>query len=126
MAGVDEVLESPLPHVYDLKSGQNFLIDTMEPKFLFLNQRYKITVIQLLIANFLLLIATYGNKSMILKFHPDKKFRWKFVVADVVHNILGIDFIKHFGLSLDFGSNTLLNSDNELPVVAKTTEKHSL
>ena len=57
---------------------------------------------------------------MILKFYPDKKFRWTIIVADVAHNILGIDFIKHFGLSLDFGSNTLLNSDNEL--VAKITK----
>ena len=124
MAGVDEVL-SPLPHVYDLRSGQNFLVDTgaeisvLKPT---LQDKCNATIDRELSAANGSRIATYGNKSMILKFHPNKKFRWTFIVADVAHNILGIDFIKHFGLALDFGSNTLLNSDNELVTkIAKNT-----
>ena len=115
MADVDEVL-SPLTHVYDLRSGQNFLIDTgaeisvLKPT---LQDKCNATIDRELDAANGSRIATC-NKSMILKFHPNKKFRWTFIVADVAHNILGIDFIKHFGLSLDFGSNALLNSDNEL------------
>ena len=57
VADVNEVLESQLPHVYDLRSGQNFLIDT-RAEVLFLNQRYKISVMHLLIVNFPLLMVT--------------------------------------------------------------------
>jgi len=119
---VDEAVKSPLPHVYDSRNGLNFLIDTgseisvLKPtasdKCNQMHDRY-------LSAANRSRIATYGNKAMSLKFGPNEVFKWTFIVADVAHNILGIDFIKHFGLSFDFTSNNLLNSNNN--VVSKIT-----
>ena len=36
-------------------------------------------------------------------------FRWTFIVADVANNIIGIDFIKYFSLSLDIPGNSILD-----------------
>ena len=47
-------------------------------------------------------------------------FRWTFIVGTVAHNILGIDFIKHFGFALDFSFDALFNDNNQL--VSKITK----
>ena len=50
-------------------------------------------------------ISTYGTRILHISFDGSTTFRWIFVVADTAHNISGVDFLHHFGLSLDFGAN---------------------
>ena len=117
MGEVDDAVKSPLPHVYDLKNGLNFLIDTgseisvLKPSAYDKRNR---TEDRYLCAANKSCIATYGNKPLTLEFGHKQIFNWTFIVADVSHNILGIDFIKHFGLSLDFTQGALLNDNSKL------------
>ena len=116
MGKVDEALKHPLPHVYDFNSGRTFLINdgagisVLKPTSQDLRS-YSINY-TLFAANSSP-IATYGNKSITLKFGRNQIFCWTFVIADVNHNILGIDFLKQFGLSLDFQSDILCNNSND-------------
>ena len=79
------------------KNGQNFLIDTgaeisiLKPT---LQDMCNITIDRELSSANGSRIATLGNKSMILKFYPPKKFRRTFIVVDVALNIVfGDNFI---------------------------------
>jgi hypothetical protein len=36
-------------------------------------------------------------------------FMWRFVVADVTHSLIGVDFLSHFDLLVDCQNNRLLN-----------------
>ena len=58
---------------------------------------------------------------MDLYFGGVSKFRWIFVIADVKHNILGIDFLRHFSLTIDFTSSKLNShlSQSSFPLVIK-------
>ena len=67
------------------------------------------------------LISTYGNRTLDLCFGGVSKFRWIFVIADVKHNILGTDFLRHFFLTVDFTNSKLKShlSQSSFPLVAK-------
>ena len=81
MGGVDESIKSPLPHIYDNRSGKTFLIETgaevsvinSTPK-----DKQNVTVDRYLSAANGSRIATYGNKPMSLQFGTRNKFRWNF------------------------------------------------
>ena len=92
MGEVDDAVKSPLLHVYDLKNGLNFLIDTgseisvLKPSAYDKRNR---TEDRYLCAANKSCIATYGNKPLTLEFGHKQIFNWTFIVADVSHNILG-------------------------------------
>ena len=47
---------------------------------------------------------------MTLTFDDNTTFRWIFVITDVPHNILGIDFLRQNALVVDFANSSLNNS----------------
>ena len=55
-------------------------------------------------------ISTYGNRIMTLTFDDKTTFRWIFIIADVPHNILGIDFLRQNALVVVFANSSLNNS----------------
>ena len=111
----DEVgkVKSPLPHIFNHRDGKSFFIDTdaeisaVQP--IADNKKSKTFQRTLKAANGAP-IPTFGNRSITIEI-GNKKFRWTFVVAEVLNNILGIDFTKHFSLSLDFENGFLLDKN---------------
>ena len=55
-------------------------------------------------------MSPYGNRTLDLCFGGVSKFRWILVIADVKHNILGIDFLRYFSLTIDFTNSKLKES----------------
>ena len=114
---------SHLLHVQDLVSNEFFLIDS----------RAEISIVKPtpsekrsnarneLISVDGSPISTYGHRTLDLCFGGVSKFRWIFVIADVKHNILGIDFLRHFSLTIDFTSSKLKShlSQSSFPLVTK-------
>ena len=66
-------------------------------------------------------IATYGTCSLTLDLGLRRTFRWVFVIADVSKAILGADFLKHYGLSVDMRSQRLIDSSTQLKVRGTTS-----
>jgi hypothetical protein len=54
-------------------------------------------------------IHTYGWLPLSLNFGLRRDFPWRFVVADVTHPIIGVDFLSHSGLLVDCRNNRLLD-----------------
>ena len=50
-------------------------------------------------------VSTYGNHTLNLCFSGVSKFVGFFVIADNNNNILGIDFLRHFSLTIDFANS---------------------
>jgi hypothetical protein len=48
-----------------------------------------------------------------------RNFTWRFVVADVTHPIIGVDFRSHFDLLVDCRNNRLLDGITSLSVPAQ-------
>ena len=98
-----------LLHVNDLISNEFFLIDSgaeisiVKPTSLEKRSKARSKLISV-DGSFIL---TYGNRTLDLCFGGVSKFRWIFVIADVKHNILAIDFLRHFSLTIDFSSSKL-------------------
>ena len=77
MAEVDDADKSPLPHVYALKNGLNFLIDTGSEISVLKPSAYdkrNQTEGRFLSAVNKSCIATYGNKPLTLEFGPKQIF----------------------------------------------------
>jgi hypothetical protein len=54
-------------------------------------------------------IHTYGWLPLSLNLGLRRSFTWRFIVADVTHPIIGVDFLSHFGLLVDCRNNRLLD-----------------
>jgi predicted aspartyl protease len=54
-------------------------------------------------------IHTSGWLSLSLNLDLRRDFTWLFVVADVTHPIIGVDFLYHFCLLVDCRNNRLLD-----------------
>jgi hypothetical protein len=54
-------------------------------------------------------IHTYGWLPLSLNLGLRRDFMWRFVVADITHPIIGVDFLSHFGLLVDCRNNRLLD-----------------
>lgn len=54
-------------------------------------------------------IKTYGTKTYDLNFGLRRQMRWKFLIADVSHPILGADFLERFGLMVDVKNRQLVD-----------------
>ena len=91
---------SHLLHIKNQKSNIDFLVDTGAEislvKPLHSELRYKTNDYQLVAANGAK-IPTNGIRVLFVSFDGVNVFRWIFVVADTTHNILGADFLRHFG-----------------------------
>jgi len=61
-------------------------------------------------------IATYGICSLTLNLSLRRTFRWVFIIADVKQPILGADFLRHFGLLVDFRKCKLSDSVSQIHV----------
>jgi hypothetical protein len=66
-------------------------------------------------------IHTYGWLPLSLNSSLRRDFTWRFVVADAIHPIIGVDFISHFGLLVDCRNNRLLDGVTSLSVPAQAS-----
>ena len=109
---------SRLFYVTDRNSGIQFLIDTgaqvsvipPSPK-----ERHSPSALTLQAVNNTS-ISTYGSRSLTLNLGLRRTFRWVFVVADVTHAILGIDFLQHYSLMVDLRQRRLVDAVTSLHV----------
>jgi hypothetical protein len=54
-------------------------------------------------------IRTYGWLTLTLNLGLLRDFTWRFVVTDVTHPVIGVDFLFHFGLLVDCRNNRILD-----------------
>ena len=59
---------------------------------------------------------TYGTCSLTLNLGLRRTFRWVFAIADISKAIIGVDFLKHYGLSVEMKSHPLLDPLTHLKV----------
>ncbi|PNF26385.1 hypothetical protein B7P43_G17346 [Cryptotermes secundus] len=59
-------------------------------------------------------IHTYGWLPLSLNLGLRREFTWRFVVADVSHPIIGVDFLSHFGPLVDCRNNPILDVQREI------------
>ena len=59
-------------------------------------------------------IPTFGTRSLTLNLGLRRPFRWLFIIADVKHPILGIDFLHRHGLLVDVRNKALIDSNTTL------------
>lgn len=64
-------------------------------------------------------IATYGFVVLNLNLGLRRDFSWRFTVADVTYPIIGTDFLAHYGLLVDVGSQRLIDRNTELSVIGQ-------
>ena len=99
---------TPFPHIKDKESGLLFLVDSgaeislIKPE----NLRASNALVTVNGAP----IAIFGSRTVYISFDKVTTFRWIFVITDVSNNIIGADFLKHFGLSFDFDSIKLVRA----------------
>ena len=69
-------------------------------------------------------IATYGNKPLTLQLGSQQKFSWIFIVADVKYNIIGSDFLTHFGVTVNFNKKCLVfENTKSIPLIFQMASK---
>jgi hypothetical protein len=103
---------SRLFYVIDKQSRRRFLIDTsaqlrVNPPDEF-EKKHPILGFNLQAAN-KSIIQTYGQKSLTLDLGFTRPFPWIFTIADVPFAILGIDFLHHYGFSIDAKQHRLFD-----------------
>jgi hypothetical protein len=65
-------------------------------------------------------IHTYVWLPLNLNLGLRRDFTWRFVVADVTHPLIGVDFLSHFGLLVDCRTDHLHDGVTSLSVPAQT------
>jgi hypothetical protein len=66
-------------------------------------------------------IHTYGWLPLSLNSGLHRNFTWRFVVTDVTHPIIGVDFLLHFSLLVGCRNNRLLDRVTSLSVRVQAT-----
>lgn len=61
-------------------------------------------------------IKAYGEKSLTLDIGHRRTFRWIFIIADVRQAIIGADFLRRFGLTVDLRQYQLIDTETQLSV----------
>ena len=61
-------------------------------------------------------IATFGSASQTINLALQRTLRWVFLIADVKHPILGVDFLHYFNLLVDMTKGCLVDSVTHLQV----------
>lgn len=64
-------------------------------------------------------IKTYGTKRLTLNLNLPRPFEWTFIVADVKRNIIGSDFVKHYGLLINLKAGKLIDSVTQFTSTGK-------
>jgi hypothetical protein len=67
------------------------------------------------------IIHTYGWRLLNLNLGLRRDCMWRFVVADDIHSLIGVDFLPHFGLPVDCRNNRLLDGFTSLSVPAQAS-----
>ena len=65
-------------------------------------------------------ITAYGYQTCKVKI-KQALYKWDFILAKVTRPILGIDFLKHFGMSIDFTNCTLLHIGQRMKFTDRTS-----
>jgi hypothetical protein len=65
------------------------------------------------------IIHTYGWLPLSLNLGLRRDFTWRFVVADVTHPLIDVNFLSHFGLLVDCRNNRLLDGVTSLSAPAQ-------
>lgn len=99
--------------VSDRKSKLQFLIDTgsdlcVVPRTSLQGPRQR-TTYELYAANGSI-IPTYGWTQLHLDLGLRRDFSWRFVVADVTHPIIGVDFLSYYNLLVDIRHKRLIDN----------------
>ena len=110
---------SRLFHVCDAHTNTSFLVDTgsevsvVPPSF---SDRRRTPDPLTLTAVNNTSIPTYGRRSLTLNLGLRRSLPWIFIVADVQKPILGADFLRHYGLLVDFHGRKLVDTHTQLRV----------
>ena len=59
-------------------------------------------------------LPTFGTRSLTLNLGLCRPFHWLFIIADVKHPILGIDFLHRHGLLVDVRNKALIDANTTL------------
>lgn len=59
-------------------------------------------------------IPTFGTKRIILDLGLRRRFAWSFVIADVRQPIIGVDFLRHFGLLVDAKHHRVIDAQTKI------------
>ena len=116
-----------LLHVYDERSGKNFLVDTgsalsiMPPS----RSNTRKTCSRSLIAANSSPIKTFGTRQMMLNLGL-QKYSWRFIIADVTQPIIGRDFLRSHSLLVDLVNERLICTDNLKTIKGTPTLKGHL
>ena len=63
-------------------------------------------------------IATYDNKPLTLQLSSQQKLGWIFIVADTKYNMIGSDFLTHFGMTVNFNKKCLVfENTKSIPLI---------
>ena len=71
-------------------------------------------------------IPTYGQRLLTLDLGIRRQFPFVFVIAQIPHPILSIDFIQHFDILVDVRSRKLIDRTTTLMVIGKATSINSI
>ena len=103
--------QSLLLRVLDVKTETKFLVDTRAEVSIVpptqIDQSFKSNDRSLFAANHSP-IATFENKPLTLQLGSQQKFSRIFIVADVKYNIIGSDYLTHFGMTVNFNKKCLV------------------
>ena len=67
-------------------------------------------------------IATYGTRLVSVDLGLRRKMTWLCTVAEVSHNIIGADFLDHFGLLVDIRNKRVRDGTTKLAAVGQVQE----
>ena len=70
-------------------------------------------------------ITTFGSASRTINLGLRRTFRWVFLIADVKHPILGVNFLHHFNLLVDMTKGRLVDAVTHLQVNGVLTREAS-
>ena len=71
-------------------------------------------------------IPTYGQRLLTLDLGIRRQFPFVFIIAQVHHPILGIDFIQHCDILVDVRSRILIDRMTTLIAIGKATSIYSI
>ncbi|UYV64959.1 hypothetical protein LAZ67_3002565 [Cordylochernes scorpioides] len=71
------------------------------------------------------IIHTYGERHLELDLGLGRLFRWPFIIADVGVSIIGADFLRHYGLTVDLRNHRLSDPVSSLHSIGKILRQFS-
>ncbi|UYV64928.1 hypothetical protein LAZ67_3002470 [Cordylochernes scorpioides] len=67
------------------------------------------------------IIHTYGERHLELDLGLGRLFRWPFIIADVGVSIIGADFLRHYGLTVDLWNHRLSDPVSSLHSIGQVS-----